>query len=89
MYDSSWKLIQIYLRNNMCNDRLKNLALISIEGHTLSDVTQADIVSRFAAMHTRKVQQRFFSEPMWVCDRTKNTKNTQTIFNAAKVRLKP
>lgn len=50
---SKLKLIKSYLRNSMSDHRLS--VLISIEDDCLANVTQADIVSRFASMCARKV----------------------------------
>lgn len=52
---SKLKLLKSHLRNNMCDERLSHLALILIKDDRLIDVTQADVVERFSAMHARKV----------------------------------
>ena len=52
---SKLKLIKTYLRNTMGQDRLSALALISIEGGSLSDEDLEKIISSFAAAKSRKV----------------------------------
>lgn len=53
---SKLKIIKNYLRSRMVQDRLSNLALISIESDILDQLDIHDIIKKFSQMKARKVE---------------------------------
>lgn len=53
---SKLKLIKNYLRSTIGQDRLSNLAIISIEYNIAKDINYDDIINDFAQMKARRVQ---------------------------------
>lgn len=53
---SKMKLIKTYLRSTMSQERLSALAVLSIENRTARQVDYSDIIARFAAAKTRRIQ---------------------------------
>lgn len=52
---SKLKLILTYLRASMEQQRLSNLALLSIEKETLEKINASDIINKFASIKSRKI----------------------------------
>lgn len=52
---SKLKIIKSYLRSNMSQDRLSNLAIISIENKVAASLDYNDVIADFAAAKARKV----------------------------------
>lgn len=52
---SKLKIIKNYLRTTMSQDRLTNLATISIESELLDSIPQESIIAKFAAAKARKI----------------------------------
>ena len=53
---SKLKLIKNYLRSTMGQERLSNLAILSIENEVSGEIDFEDVIDEFAAMKSRKVQ---------------------------------
>lgn len=51
---SKLKIIKNYLRNSMHQDRLNNLAIISIENNVAKSIDYNDVIEEFAASKARK-----------------------------------
>ena len=51
---SKLKLIKTYLRNSLAQDKLSNLALLSIEKNVLKSLNTTEITNMFVNMKTRK-----------------------------------
>ena len=51
---SKLKLIKTYLRNSLAQDKLSNLALLSIENNILKSLNTTEITNIFVNMKTRK-----------------------------------
>ena len=51
---SKLKLIKTYLRNSLAQDKLSNLALLSIENNILKSLYTTEITTIFVNMKTRK-----------------------------------
>ena len=51
---SKLKLIKTYLRNSFAQDKLSNLALLSIENNILKSLNTTEITNIFVNMKTRK-----------------------------------
>ena len=51
---SKLKLIKTYLRNSLAQDKLSNLALLSIENNILKSLNTKEITNIFVNMKTRK-----------------------------------
>ena len=51
---SKLKLIKTYLRNYLAQDKLSNLALLSIENNILKSLNTTEITNIFVNMKTRK-----------------------------------
>ena len=51
---SKLKLIKTYLRNSLAQDKLSNLALLSIENNLLKSLNTTEIKNIFVNMKTRK-----------------------------------
>jgi len=52
---SKLKLIKTYLRSSMGQERLNNLAILSIEHEVAHDLNYTDVIDSFAAAKARKV----------------------------------
>jgi hypothetical protein len=52
---SRLKLLKTYLRSTMCQDRLSNLAILSIENDVTSSLSFTDLINDFAHMKSRKL----------------------------------
>jgi len=52
---SKLKLIKTYLRSSMGQERLNNLAILSIEHEVARDLNYTDVIDSFAAAKARKV----------------------------------
>jgi hypothetical protein len=52
---SKLKLIENRLRTSMTQERLVNLAIMSIESDILQDIEVQDIISDFASLKSRRV----------------------------------
>jgi hypothetical protein len=52
---SRLKLLKTYLRSTMCQDRLSNLAILSIENDVTSSISFTDLINDFAHMKSRKL----------------------------------
>ena len=51
---SKLKLIKTYLRNSLAQDKLSNLALLSIENNILKSLNTTEMTNIFVNMKTRK-----------------------------------
>ena len=51
---SKLKLIKTYLRNSLAQDKLSNLALLSIENNILKSLNTTEFTNIFVNMKTRK-----------------------------------
>lgn len=50
------KLIRNYLRSTMGQERLSNLAILSIESEVAGEINFADVIDEFVAIKSRKVK---------------------------------
>lgn len=52
---SKLKRVKNYLRSTMCQERLSNLTIVSIEHEILNSIDISDIINKFASLKARKV----------------------------------
>ena len=53
---SKLKIIKNYLRSTMCQERLTDLSVISIENDILDTININEIIKNFVAMKARRVE---------------------------------